>query len=238
MFPRNRILGALPRSNLERYFAALEPISPSRGQLLYKPGDPITHGYFIVEGIVSTLIRMADGTMIEIAMVGFEGMVEVDPALGLSVSVHYDLVQVAGSALQVTSEGCRAAFERSAAVRFVMLRFIDSLWQQAAQSADCNRIHTVQQRFARWLLMAHDRHNTDVIPLTHDFLASMLGIRRAGVTEAARQFENAGSIRQTRGRITILSRPSIEAAACECYRGDYERFILFSNSDPGRSSAE
>ena len=120
---------------------------------------------------------------------------------------------------------CKAAFDQSAAVRAVMMRFIDGLWDLSAQTAACNRLHTIEQRCARWLLMAHDRLQADIMPMTHEFLASMLGVRRAGVTETAGELQRSGLIRYHHGRLTIVDREGLEALACECYRNDHALFM-------------
>ena len=135
------------------------------------------------------------------------------------------IVQVPGSALRMKAAECMAAFDQSAAVRSVIMRFVGSLLDLGAQTAACNRLHNIEQRCARWLLVAHDRLQTDVMPMTHELLASMLGVRRAGVTEAAGELQRRGLIRYHHGSVTIVDREGLEASACECSRIDHDRFM-------------
>ncbi len=222
---KNRLLAALPPAELERYFSGLQPVSLSLKEVLHEQGAPLAHVHFVEEGVVSVLTRMADGTAIEVGMIGFEGIVGTSVLLGAAVANHLALVQVPGSALRMNAAECKAAFDQSAAVRTVMMRFIDALWDLSAQTAACNRLHTIEQRCARWLLMAHDRLQHDIMPMTHEFLASMLGVRRAGVTETAGELQRSGLIRYHHGRLTIVDREGLEATACECYRNDHDLFM-------------
>ena len=218
---KNRLLAALPRAEFERYFSGLQPVSLPQKEVLHEQGAPLAHVYFVEEGVVSILTRMADGTAIEVGMIGIEGVVGTSVLLGNEVANHLAIVQVPGSALRMKAAACKTAFDQSAAVRAVMMRFIDGLWDLSAQTAACNRLHTIEQRCARWLLMAHDRLQADIMPMTHEFLASMLGVRRAGVTETAGELQRSGLIRYHHGRLTIVDREGLEALACECYRNDH-----------------
>jgi CRP-like cAMP-binding protein len=222
---KNRLLAALPQEDLARFFANLQPVSLPLKEVLCDVGAAIDQVYFIEEGVASVLATMADGTSIEVGMIGREGMVGVTALLGGKVSAQYILVQVPGSALRIDAAACKAAFDQSAAVRRVMLRYTESLLDLSAQSAACNRLHSIEQRCARWLLMAHDRLRSDEMPMTHEFLSSMLGVRRAGVTETAGELQRSGLIRYHHGRLTLVDREGLEAAACECYRIDHERFL-------------
>jgi CRP-like cAMP-binding protein len=192
--------------------------------VLYEPGAALAHVYFVQEGVVSILTRMANGTTIEVGMIGIEGAVGTAALLDEEASSQQALVQVPGSALRMSAAECKAAFDQSPAVRAVMMRFIAGLFDLSAQTAACNRLHTIEQRCARWLLMAHDRLHQDVMPMTHEFLASMLGVRRAGVTETAGELQRSGLIRYHHGRLTIIDREGLEATACECYRIDHNLF--------------
>jgi CRP-like cAMP-binding protein len=222
---QNRLLAALPPAELERYFSELRPVSLAQRQVLYEPGTPLTHVYFIKEGIVSILTKMADATTIEVGMIGIEGAVGTAALLGGEASSQQALVQVSGSALRMNAAECKAAFDQSPAVRAVMMRFVEALFDLSAQTAACNRLHTIEQRCARWLLMAHDRLQDDIMPMTHEFLASMLGVRRAGVTETAGELQRSGLIHYHHGRLTIVDREGLEATACECYRIDHDLFM-------------
>ena len=222
---QNRLLAALLPAELKRYFSELRPVSLTQRQVLYEPGAPLTDVYFINEGVVSILTKMADATTIEVGMIGIEGAVGTAALLGGETSSQQALVQVSGSALRMNAAECKLAFDQSPAVRAVMMHFIEALFDLSAQTAACNRLHTIEQRCARWLLMAHDRLQDDIMPMTHEFLASMLGVRRAGVTETAGELQRSRLIRYHHGRLTIIDREGLEATACECYRIDHNLFM-------------
>jgi CRP-like cAMP-binding protein len=223
--PKNRLLAALPEEERECFLSNLHPVSLALRQVLYEAGAPIEKVYFIEQGVASVLTNMANGSTIEVGMIGFEGIVGVAALLGRDASTQQVIVQVPGSALRMKAAECRAAFDQSPAVRVVTLRYLAALFDLASQTAACNRLHTIEQRCARWLLMAHDRLQSDVLPMTHEFLASMLGVRRAGVTETAGELQGSGLIRYHHGQVTIVDREGLEAAACECYRIDHDRFM-------------
>src|SRR5438045_9701125 len=166
---------------------------------------------------------MADATTIELGMIEIEGAVGTAALLGGKTSSQQVLVQVSGSALRMNAAECKAAFDQSPAVRAVMMRFIEALFDLSAQTAACNRLHTIEQRCARWLMMARDRLQDNIMPMTHEFLASMLGVRRAGVTETAGDLQRSGLIRYHHGRLTITDRDGLEFTACECYRIDHDQ---------------
>ena len=221
---KNRLLAALPQENVERFFSDLCPVSLPERQVIYEAGGPIDHVYFIEEGLSSMLTTMADGSTIEVGMVGMEGMVGVSALLGGETSAQQVIMQIAGAGLRMNAALCKAAFDQSEAVRRVMLRFTEAVLNLAAQTAACNRLHSVEQRCARWLLMSSDRTQSDMLPLTQEFLSSMLGVRRAGVTETAGELQRSGLIRYHHGQITVIDREGLEATACECYRLDRDRF--------------
>lgn len=230
---KNRILAVLPQAELGRFFSSLEPVSLAQRQVLHGAGAPFEHIYFVEAGVASVLTSMADGSMIEVGMIGREGVVGAAALLGGEVSAQHVIVQAPGTALRIKAAECRAAFEQSAAVRAPVLRYIQALLDLSAETAACNRLHSIEQRCARWLLMARDRLDDDVMPMTHEFLATMLGVRRAGVTETVGVLHRSGLIQNHRGSVTILDREGLEAAACECYRIDHERIMrLLSNTAP------
>jgi CRP-like cAMP-binding protein len=220
---KNRLLAAMPQEDLQYFFSELYPVCLSLRQVLCEAGAPLEHVYFIEQGVASILTSMADGSTIEVGMIGMEGMVGVPALLGGEISAQRIIVQVPGTALRMSAALCKAAFDQSEAVRRVALRFTEAILNLSAQTAACNRLHSIEQRCARWLLMAIDRTQTDRIPLTHEFLASMLGVRRAGVTVTAGELQRAGLIRYHHGQLTIVDRDGLEANACECYRIDHER---------------
>jgi CRP-like cAMP-binding protein len=221
---KNRLLAALPSQELEDLFSELHPVSLSLRQVLYETGAPIDDVYFIQQGVASILTDMADGASIEVGMIGIEGIVGVAALLGATLSSHQAIVQIPGDALRMNAVRCKAAFDQSAGVRRLALRFTESMLNLSAQTAACNRLHSIEQRCARWLLMASDRIGADVMPMTHEFLSTMLGVRRAGVTVTAQELQRSGLIRYHRGEITIIDHDGLAESACECYRIDHERF--------------
>jgi CRP-like cAMP-binding protein len=220
---KNLLLAAFPQEDLQCYFSELHSVSLSLRQVLYEAGAPLEYVCFIEQGVASVLTNMADGSTIEVGMIGMEGMVGVSALLGGDVSAQQVIVQIPGSALRMSAALCKAAFDRSESVRRVALRFVEAILNLSAQTAACNRLHSIEQRCARWLLMALDRSQSDRIPLTHEFLASMLGVRRAGVTNTAGELQRSGLIRYHHGQLTIIDREGLEAIACEGHRIDHER---------------
>ncbi len=222
---KNRILAAVPQEDFDRFFASLQPVSLPLKHLLYRVGDPLDSVYFIEEGVGSVLTSMANGSTIEVGMVGREGIVGVAALLGGEASAQQVVVQVSGTALKMPAAKCQEAFDQSPAFRAAVLRYTQSFLDLGAQTAACNRLHSIEQRCARWFLMARDRMDDDVMPMTHEFLASMLGVRRAGITETTGELQRSGLIRNHRGEVTIVDRPGLEAAACECYGIDHARLM-------------
>ena len=222
---KNRILAAVPQADFDRYFAGLQPVSLPLKHLLYRVGDPLDSIYFIEEGVASVLTSMSNGSTIEVGMIGSEGIVGAAALMGGEVSAQQIVVQVPGAALKMPAAQCKEAFDQSPAFRAAALRYVAALLDFGAQTAACNRLHTIEQRCARWFLMALDRLHGDVFPMTHEFLASMLGVRRAGITETTGELQRAGLIRNHRGEVTVVDRPGLEAAACECYGLDHARLL-------------
>lgn len=224
---RNRLLGAMPQEDADRFFSALAPVALSMRQSVYAVGEPLEHIYFIEQGIASVLTAMTDGETIESGMIGSEGIVGLPALFGDTVSRQKVIVQAPGSALRMGTAECIEAFDQSVAVRRVILRYGGMLLNIATQTAACNRLHSVKQRTARWLLMMYDRLRAEEMPLTHDFLSTMLGVRRTGITEVAGELQRSGLIRYARGFITITDHPRLSATACECYR-NHDRLALAS----------
>ena len=190
---KNHLLAALQAGDLKHFFSDLHPVLLSLRHVIQAAGEPIEHVYFINEGVASVLTTMANGATIEVGMIGIEGVVGVSAVLGAEVSVQQIVIQIPGNALRMSAARCRVAFAQSAEVRRVMLRFADAMLNLSAQTAACNRLHSIEQRCARWLLMAYARHTSNIIPMTHEFLSSMLGVRRVGVTETAGELQRSGS---------------------------------------------
>jgi CRP-like cAMP-binding protein len=215
---RNRILGAMSQKDTDSFFSDLHPVSWSLRQIVYEVGAPLEHVYFVERGIVSILTKLSTGEGIEAGMIGFEGVVGLAALFGDEMSGQQMIVQAPVIALRMDASKCIAAFNQSADVRTVILRYTAKLLRIAAQTTACNRVHSLKERSARWLLMMYDRLQSDDMPLTHDFLSSMLGVRRTRVTEVAGELQRSGLIRYARGMVTILDHPGLSAAACECYR--------------------
>ena len=214
----NRLLDAVPRNHCQPLLAGLESVKLTFGEVLYEPGDSIRHVYFPSDALVS-LLTLADGHLaLEVGMVGHEGMVGLPLALGISVSPVRALVQGTGTAMRMTAARFRKEFRRCLPLQRVLYRYSHVLMAQVTQTAACNRFHVVEARLARWLLMTRDRVRSDQFRLTHEFLGAMLGVRRVGVTKAARALQKRKLISYSRGNITILDRQGLEAASCQCYR--------------------
>lgn len=171
------------------------------------------------------LMSMANGLTIEVGMIGMEGMVGLAVLLGGEISYRQFIMQSPGTALRMSAAASKTAFEQSPAMRKAVLRFTETLLELTAQIAACNRLHSIEQRCARWVLMASDRTGSDSLPMTHEFMASMLGVRRAGVTTTLGELHRSGLIRNGRGQLTILDREGLELTACECHRSDRARLV-------------
>lgn len=213
----NRLLAALPRREYQRLRPHLEEFTLSFGEILYEPGQIIRHVYFPNNGIVSMLSVVEEHSTIEVGLVGKEGMVGIPVFLGERLSLNRVLVQGAGTGMRMKAEALRKHVRQAGALPGLLLRYTHSLLTQISQSAVCNRFHTVSARLARWLLMTYDRLQSDQFRLTQEFLSDMLGVRREGVTAAARTLQQKNLIRYVRGQITILDRAGLEAEACSCY---------------------
>jgi CRP-like cAMP-binding protein len=227
-FSENRILSVLPDLDRQRLLPHLEPVRTELKQILYAPNEAVSHIYFPLNGVVSLMTIMADGSAIEVATVGNEGMIGLPVFLGAGSMPGQALSQIPGDALRMAAEVFRTEAQSGGALQQVLQRYTQGLLNQTAQSAACNRLHAITERCARWLLMTHDRVGTDQFPLTHEFLSQMLGVRRATVTVAVGALQQAGLIRSHRGHITVLDRVGLEAASCECYRiirEEYDRLL-------------
>jgi CRP-like cAMP-binding protein len=220
---QNRLLAAIPPEDVQRFFSDLHPVSFPLRHVLYEVGAPLEYVYFIEDGLASILMNMSNGSTIEVGMIGIEGMVGMPVVLGGLTANRQFIAQCPITAQRMNAALCKAAFDQSAAVRRVMLRFTEAILDLAAQTAACNRLHLIEQRCARWLLMSSDRIRSDTLPMTHEFLSSMLGVRRAGVTTFLGELTRSGLIENGRGQVTITDREGLEATACECYQLDHRR---------------
>jgi CRP-like cAMP-binding protein len=220
---RNRLLSSLSPADLADLADDLQLVSLAKYQIVYEVGAMLDYIYFIEAGLASVLTIMEDGGSSEASMIGPEGAIGLSALLGAGVSAQQVIMQLTGSALRMTTVACKAAFENNARVRAVLLRFIADLLNLSAQIAGCNRLHSIEQRSARWLLMASDRIGSNVLPMTQEFLAAMLGVRRSGISEAAGELQRSGLIRYRRGQITLIDHAGLEKTACECYGLDRQR---------------
>lgn len=214
---RNRLLAALPEEELALLRPKLKLVDLELRHSLLLPEQRIEHVYFIESGWISVLASLDNGDMAEVGLIGSEGMVGWMLAFGNATTEFEAMVQSPGTAWRLAAADLREALEAGTALRGLLLRFALSQHVQVAWTAVCNGRHTIEQRLARWLLMAHDRAEGDTFSVTHEFLAMMLGVRRAGVTVAAGALQKAGMIRYGGGRMTIADRTALEASTCECY---------------------
>lgn len=226
--PINRLLAALPAEEYQRLVPHLEWITLPLAQVLHEPGDPITHVYFPHRALVSLVSTMEDGSAIEVGLIGGEGITGVPALIGDGVITHRALVQVAGDAVRLPAEVLKAEFVRGGNLQSLILRYMQALLTQVSQAAACNRLHSLEERLARWLLLVQDALDSNEFPLTQEFIAQMIGVRRSSVTVAAGNLQQAGMIAYSRGKITILNRENLEDTACECYRAiktEFSRLI-------------
>jgi CRP-like cAMP-binding protein len=214
----NRLLATLPPEDAARLLPQMAPVAFELGDVLYEPDRPMEYLYFPTTAVVSLVYTMLNGTTAEMGLVGNEGVVGIALFMGGDTTPNRAIVQVAGGAFRLRALAVRAEFQRAGAVQLALLRYTQALITQISQTAVCNRLHSIEQRLSRWLLLTRDRVPGDAIQMTQEFIAHMLGVRREGVTVAAQHLQEAGLIRYVRGHITILDRPGLEATACECYR--------------------
>ena len=224
----NRLLAALPNAEYQRLIPHLERVSLPFQQVLHEVGEPIEYVYFPYRAVVSCLATMEDGSQIEIGLVGNDGVTGIPAALGDNIAATVAMVQVPDSAMRMKVSVLKTEWGRGGVLQSLLLRYMQAQHAFVSQSAACNRLHFLEGRLARWLLLVYDRVESNELPLTHEFMGQMLGVRRAGVTEAASTLQKAGLIRYTRGKVTILNREDLEATSCECYEiinGEYVRLL-------------
>lgn len=214
----NLLLSALPPAERERLLPDLQPVTFSLGQVVCEPGERIEYCYFPTGSVVSLLYTMQDGSTAEMGLVGNEGVLGVAVFLGGQSTCSRALVAVAGDALRLSAKLLQKEFAQPGPLQHLLLRYTQALITQVSQTAVCNRLHSVEQRLCRWLLLCHDRKNRSELRMTQELIANMLGGRRESVTVAAGHLQDAGLIHYCRGRISILDRRGIESTACECYR--------------------
>lgn len=224
----NRLLAALPAANITHWLPELELITLPLGKVLYEPGGVEKYVYFPTEGIVSLLYVMKNGDAAEIAVIGREGIVGISQFLGGNSTPGSAVVQSAGWGYRLKSQTMKDDFEQFGPVTRVLLRYTQALITQMAQTAVCNRHHSLDKQLCRWLLLSLDRLPGNELVMTQELIANMLGVRRQGVTECASRLQEAGLIRYSRGRITVVDRDGLQARVCECYavvKNEYDRLI-------------
>ena len=225
---KNRLIAALPQPVRERWMPLLEVVALPLGLVLYESGSTLSHAYFPTTAIVSLLYVMEDGASAEIAVVGNEGVVGVSLFMGGESTPSRAVVQSSGYGVRLSSEAMKSEFTASPPVMQLMLRYTQALITQMAQTAVCNRHHTVDKQLCRWLLLSLDRLQSNELTMTQELIANMLGVRREGVTEAALKLQQAGLIAYSRGHISVLNRPGLELRTCECYgvvKKEYDRLL-------------
>ncbi|MFY0989643.1 Crp/Fnr family transcriptional regulator [Halomonas sp. C05BenzN] len=225
----NRLLDSLPRQDKVHLLNGCEVVDLVFGEVLAEPGGPISHVYFPLMSFISLIANLSDGDRLEVAMIGSEGMYGMPLILGVEESPWHALVQGAGPALRMPAAVFGRHLEQSPALQALLRRYLYVLIHQLSRVAACTHFHQVEARLARWLLMTQDRAHSDQLHLTHEFLAMMLGVRRAGITLAAMALQTRRLIRYHRGNITVLDRPGLIEAACGCYASDqciYRQVII------------
>ena len=227
---QNRLLAALPPRDLARLWSRLEPVELDARQILYRAHAPITAVHFLESGFVSLVARLERGGAIEIGIIGREGVVGLPLALGAESSPDEALVQVKCRAFRLDADAFRQELDRCPALLTLLLRYECAFHAQVAQTAACNGRHAVEQRLARWLLTARDRLDTDDLPLTQDLLSTMLGVRRASVTNAIGPLQRDGVIGFSRGHVVILDRKGLERVCCECYAAVRQEYMRLQSA--------
>ena len=233
----NHLIEMLPRADRQRLLAVCEPFPLVLAEVLCERGEATHHVYFPIDGFVSMITTIDQHAGLEVAMVGREGMVGAQLALGVAMTPLRGVVQGEGTAWRVSASAFRREVARSSALQRHLNSYLYVLMAQLAASAACLRYHPIGPRLARWLLMSHDRAHVDTFRVTHEFLAYMLGVRRVGVTMAAGALQNSGLIRYHRGDLTVLDREGLEAAACDCYAADRRAYAMMDSFPAGAAVA-
>jgi CRP-like cAMP-binding protein len=226
--PPNRLLARLPNGEYRRILSHLQPVELKFKQTLYHAKSPIEYVYFPTRGVASTVAYVGNGNAIEVSTVGDEGMVGLPALLSDATSANEVFMQVAGEGLRMPATTLRKEAGPGSPLHVLLVQYLSAYLTQLSQAVACNGLHPVRARCCKWLLMTHDRVHTDELPLTHEFLAIMLGVRRASVTEVLQPLHNEGLVRSSRGKIAVLNREGLEAASCECYRlvtDEYNRLL-------------
>ena len=230
----NKLLASLSSSDYQRLVPHLKLVSLSTRQVIYESKEPITQVYFPQHGVVSLVTNMKDGSMMEVGIVSNEGILGIPIILGGKTTTTKAFVQVSGAAMQMDADVLKTELNQGGAIQNLLLRYVQAAYTELAQGCACNRFHTIEERLARWLLTVSDRLESEDFPLTQEFIAQMLGVRRSGVTVAANTLSRTGMIRYQRGHISILRREALEATSCECYRVIQNEFARLLENQPRR----
>ncbi|MGI8811224.1 MAG: Crp/Fnr family transcriptional regulator [Pyrinomonadaceae bacterium] len=225
---KNYLIAALPKKEIARLEHKFEKVSFKLGDVLYESGDLIDYAYFPLTSIISMLYVMENGATAEIGIVGNDGLIGVSLFMGGETTTSRAIVQSAGEAVRMTVSDLKAEFKRGEEFQDLMLRYTQAMMTQISQTAVCNRLHSVDQQLCRWILLSHDRLESDALVMTHDLISNMLGVRREGVTMAARKLAKRKLITNNRGTITVIDRKGLEHAVCECYKvvnDEYNRLL-------------
>ena len=225
---KNFLLKSLPQDELKRVLSHLRPVDLPLGKVLYESGDKLDHAYFPTTAIVSLLYIMENGGTAEIGVVGNDGILGIALFMGGGTQPNRAVIQSAGKALKISAKDLLTEFTLAHKFQNILLRYTQALMTQISQTAVCNRLHTVEQQLCRWLLLSHDRLDSDKLVMTHDLISNMLGVRREGVTLAAQKLVARKLIKSLRGTMTIIDRQGLESAVCECYEvvnNEYNRLL-------------
>jgi len=230
----NLLLQRLPQTVRDRMSGELVCVSLQRGEILHKPGEIIRHLYFPTTCMISVTVTMRDGRTVEAGAIGSREVAGINAFMGgREITQTEYIVQLPGEAIKIGADPMKVEFNRNTEMRDVMLRYTQAFMAQISQNVACNRLHEIDQRFARWLLEVRDRVHADEFPLTHEFMAEMLGVRRASVTDAATKLKNAGVIKSRPGQLRIKNIRALEKLSCECYfslQEEYDRLLDISNA--------
>ena len=221
----NRLLAALPRDEYENLLPSLQLVSFSLGEVVYEFGGQLDYVFFPTTSIVSLLYTMENGSSAEMGLTGNDGVVGIALFMGGGTMPNRAVVQSAGDAIRLKAKVMQNEFALGGKFQHLLLRYTQALITQISQTAVCNRLHSVEQQLCRWLLLSHDRLNSDELIMTQELIADMLGVRREGVTVAAGHLQDAGAISYVRGRIQILNRQKLEETVCECYQVVKDEFL-------------
>ena len=221
---KNQLLARLPPSEYQRLAPQLKAVRLPVKRVLYAAYAPIDYAYFPVDAVISAVTIMDDGSAIEVATIGNEGIAGLGAFIGGETSPYEIMVQVEGNAVRISADALKKEADRDGPLRKILGLYNIALQTQIGYSVACNGLHTIEKRCCRWLLMTHDRIDSDVLPLTHEFLSIMLGVRRSSVTEILQPLQAQGLIQNERGKIKVLDRKGLEAVSCECYRRTVEEF--------------